>query len=149
MPDPGVNSASLWSGVQQSDTRLSVLEGRCGKPLEDKLLLLQKDVKVANVMAGGEAKKVRSLEAAQRLSSNSSDKTRLDQAHALCAQLSRDNKLLRDGLEDVSNFIVEMVDGRIPISGASQPITGTSGMVSTSIFHAHVAEQKRELALLN
>ena len=54
-PDPGVNSASLWSGVQQSDTRISVLEGRCGKPLEDKLLLLQKDVKVAGAMAGGAA----------------------------------------------------------------------------------------------
>ena len=91
---------------------------------------------MANVMAGGAAKKFRSLEAAQRLSTNSSDKARLYHAHSICAQLSRNNKLLRDGLEDVSNFLVGVVDGRIPISAASQPAPNVPGMVSTFVFDA-------------
>ena len=155
VPEPVVNAASLWSGVQESDTRLTTLEGRLGKTLDDKLLLLQRDVNGANGMAGGAAKKVRGLEADQRLSVNSSDKAYLDHAHSICAQLARENKLLRVGLEDVSNFLVGVVDGRIPIAGPPQhalnpPSPATPAvMVPCAVFDTHVAEQKRELALLN
>ena len=84
---------------------------------------------------------------------NSFVKARLDKAQAFCTQLARENKLLRNGLEDVFNFIVRVVDGRIPIAGLPQPqhaspVTPT-GMVSRAVFDTHVVEQKRELALLN
>ena len=127
MPAPSVNASSLWSGVHTSDTRLSAIEGQLGprfssiegqlgNRLENRLLLLQRGVNGDHVAAGGAVQKIRGLEAAQNLSSISAVKARLDQAQALCAQLDQDNRLLRDGLDDVSRFIVGMVEGRIPMA---------------------------------
>ena len=103
-----------------------------GTRLENRLLLLQRGVNGAHVAAGGAVQKIRGLEAAQNLSSNSTVKARLDQAQSLCAQLAQDNRLLCDGLDDVSRFIVGMVEGRIPM--ASPP---SQAPISSSIPALH------------
>ena len=86
--------------------RLSNIEGQLGTRLENRPLLLQRGVNGSHVAAGGAVQKIRGLEDAQNLSSNSAVKARLDQAQNLCTQLAQKNRLLRDGLDDVSRFIV-------------------------------------------
>ena len=164
VPAPGVNDSYLWLGVHTSDThlsaiegqlgpRLSTIEGQLGSRLENIPLLLQRGVNRAHVAAGGAVQKIRGLEAAQNLSSNSAVKARLYQDQALCAQLAQDNRLLRDGLDDVSRFIVGMMEGRIPMASppSQTPISPSipAGMVSRAVFDTHIAEQKREMALPN